>query len=272
MAELFDTGERVVPTWLAAARHLEPLTDRSAQNLVLEISNPLEITQEDRAIMRAVDSALESCGQWPLRSVAGTIFPLDLYRRFGRPAFYAEFERMMKRGKAASTWGTYALRMIARQGKHQGESINPLEKIVEKISDAGQPDGLSYQSCYELGLAAPEEDYAEGVQDVGGELPTYDPRLDGNRWRGLPCLSHVSFKRVSHRNGHAVNLTAMYRSHSYCARALGNLLGLAQLQSFVAKEAGLAVGTLTCLSTHATLDIEAWGGVAVARGILSPQP
>jgi hypothetical protein len=271
MAKLFDIQERIVPTWLAAAQYLEPLTGHSAQNLVLEISNPREITQEDLTTMQAVDTALESQENWPLNSVAGTIFPLDLYRRYGRPDFYAEFERMMKRGKAPSTWGTYALRMIARRGKSPREIINPLEKIVEKISDAGQPDGASFQSCYELGLTAPEEDHVEGAPDIGGELPTYDPGLDGNRWRGLPCLSHVSFKRVANGTGHAVNLTAMYRSHSYCARALGNLLGLAQLQSFVAKEAGLAVGTLTCLSTHATLDVEAWGGITVARGILNPQ-
>jgi hypothetical protein len=60
----------------------------------------------------------------------------------------------------------------------------------------------------------------------------------------------------------------MYRSHHYCARALGNLLGLAQLLSFVAKEAELKVGTLTCLSSHAVLDAETWGGVQRAQEVL----
>jgi len=46
----------------------------------------------------------------------------------------------------------------------------------------------------------------------------------------------------------------MYRSHYYVAKTLGNLLGLAQLQAFVANETNLKVGPLICHSTHARVD------------------
>jgi hypothetical protein len=272
MATLFHTQERIVPTWLAAARHLDKAPHRQAKNLVLEIKNPLELTEADRQIMARVDQALLTKGL-TLRTVAGTIFPIDLYRRFGHPAYYEKYKTMLKRGKKTGTWGTYAARMIDRPGKNPGERINPLEMLVHRLSDAGQPqkkDGgkLSYPSAYELGISDPGEDLAV-PDDAGGDVPTYNPTFDGRQWLGMPCLSHLSFKRVPVEGGHAVDLTAVYRSHHYCARALGNLIGLGQLLSFVATESGLTVGTLSCLSTHAELDVKEWGGVAFSNAILA---
>ena len=51
-------------------------------------------------------------------------------------------------------------------------------------------------------------------------------------------------------------LTAIYRSHSYVARALGNFLGLADLQAFICNETKLAPGPLVCVSSYARLDAE----------------
>jgi hypothetical protein len=272
MAKLFDDQQRVVPTWLAAARHLARVRTRRAMNLLLEISDPLTITAEDRAVMSRVDQALAHKGL-TLRTVAGTIFPLDLYKRHQRPAFYAAYTSMLKRGKKANTWGTYAARMIDRPGRPGEANINPLEMVVRRLGADGQPqrkDGraVSFQSAYELGVADPHQDLCEQDDAAGGEVPTYDAAFDGAEWLGFPCLSHLSFKRVQREHGYAVDLTAMYRSHHYCARALGNLIGLSQLLWFVARESNLAVGTLTCLSTHAELDVSEWGGVTQARNIL----
>jgi len=270
MAILFDKQSRVVPTWLAAARYLESSPNRTAMNLVLEIADPLAITAEDRAVMQRVDVALEA-EELTLRTVAGTIFPLDLYERYGRPDFYEKYKTMLKRGKKQGTWGTYASRMIDRPPRKGKESINPLDMLVNRLRQDGQPtkkDGSvsSFASAYELGVADPAADLA--IDDGGGDVPTYNAAIDGRRWMGMPCLSHLSFKRVKEADDYAVHLTAMYRSHHYCARALGNLLGLAQLLSFVAKEAELKVGTLTCLSSHAVLDAEVWGGVQRAQEVL----
>jgi hypothetical protein len=64
-------------------------------------------------------------------------------------------------------------------------------------------------------------------------------------------LSHLSFKR---HPDFRLSLTAMYRNHSYVSRCLGNLIGLGRLQACVAEQAGLKVGSLTCVSTHAEID------------------
>ncbi len=119
------------------------------------------------------------------------------------------------------------------------------------------------RSAYELGL----HEVADVLDnEIGGELPIYAPASDGGRATNIPCLSHLSFKLDPERE--AVDLTAVYRSHHYGRRALGNLIGLSQLQAFVAIESGYTLGVLTCVSTLAHLDVGAFGGVAATNALL----
>ena len=83
-----------------------------------------------------------------------------------------------------------------------------------------------------------------------------------------PHLSHLSFKLTDQK----LDLTAVYRSHWYGKRALGNLVGLSQLHSFVGKESKYERGTLTCIATHAYLDAESFGGVAATTALLDRLP
>jgi len=272
MAKVFADQKRIVPTWLEAARYLDAQPKKEAMNLVLEISDPMRLEEEEKEKIKQVNSALAH-KKISVQTVAGTIFPIALYKRHGRPDFYAAYKDMIKRGKKPYTWGTYFQRMTERLGRENNSIINPLDLLVEKLSPRKQPNSgkTSFTSSYELGIADPSIDLSTHKPlDAGGEIPTYDATRDGNQWYGFPCLSHVSFKRVptSIDDEYAINLTAVYRRHMYCERALGNLIGLAQLMSFVAAEAELKVGTLTCLSTHATLDVDAWGGVKAAQEIL----
>ena len=48
----------------------------------------------------------------------------------------------------------------------------------------------------------------------------------------------------------------MYRNHYYIEKLLGNLIGLGRLLQFVGEESGIATGSLTVLSTHATVDVK----------------
>ena len=84
------------------------------------------------------------------------------------------------------------------------------------------------------------------------ELPIYDAECDARGTRCQPCLSHLSFKLLPRDRV----LTVLYRYHYYIEKALGNLLGLAQLLYFVAEETGLGIGPLVCHSTYAVLDTE----------------
>ncbi len=265
MAKLFDQSERIVPTWLEVSRHLLNCPQKEAQNLVLEISNPTFVTAAERPVLIAVDKAIRAHNpNLSLATVMATIFPQHLYNKYGRPGLYDAHRKVIDRA-GKNGWGTYAGRMMRRQSKDGKEEINPLETIIQKLSkNASTEAKQSFSSTYELGTTDIEEDFQD--VEVGAELPIYSAACDANRPYGGPCLSHISFKLVGRTT---LNMTAIYRSHYYCTRALGNLLGLSQLLSFVAKETGVNVGTLTCVSTHAKLDTSAWGGMAAAKTILA---
>jgi hypothetical protein len=66
-----------------------------------------------------------------------------------------------------------------------------------------------------------------------------------------------------------LTLTAMYRNHFYVEKLLGNLVGLGRLMDFVAGEAGLNVGALTVVSTHAEIDQPKRNGKAATRTEIS---
>lgn len=266
MATLFDQGLTIVPTWLAASRYLleQSNADYQAQNVVLEIVDPRTMTAADAAMIRRVDVLMRKADEGTaIERVAGTIFPEGVYRRQGYPDFYDHYLATMERAKKKGTWGTYAMRLMSRSnGK---DSINPLETIIRKLKRATS-GGHPYRNGYELSVHDAAVDLSADAQEFGCELPLYEPVGDAGRVSNSPCLSHLSFKLGASNDLH---LTAMYRSHYYCSKALGNLIGLARLQDFVATQAELETGSLTCISTFANLDARAWGGMAKARELLT---
>lgn len=123
----------------------------------------------------------------------------------------------------------------------KGEEINPLECLITKLQREAKTSAPK-RAVYELNLIEPFLD-----------IPIYDSGLDKHYHMGGPCLSHLSFKL---NNDKKLLLTALYRSHYYIERALGNLFGLAMLQDFVAREAGIKTAELVCISTMAVLDAD----------------
>ncbi len=262
MGVIFDRDERIVPTWLAVARYLQS-NGGTGRNLLLEIPQPGIMRHDELAILRRVNEQIVGGDKdLSIETVASTIFPQGLYARHGRPAFYQEYQRLMARAKRPGSWGLYFDRMTRRVAP-DGVVVNPLEEVIKKLKAAVKRRAI-YQSTYELSPSDPAQDIV-CHDDDGAELATYDP-INRKMLYGGPCLSHLSFKIT---DGHVLDLTAIYRSHHYCERALGNLLGLGRLQKFVAQLAGLDLGTLTCISTHAELDFPAWGGVRKGRALLA---
>jgi len=226
--------------WAQTVEHLLRQDEEYDFDIVLEIKNPL---QSNNAVSNAeaeVDSFLRAANLAPLHTVAETIFPAWEYRAHGIDGVYKTypeeiFPRLMRHNDF--NWGTYAHRLL--RGTDTKKNFNPLRKCVEKLKDEAGKLGPK-RACFEIGLSVPSID-----------LPLYDANKDGAKRRGLPCLSHLSFKLAP---GKRLLLTAMYRSHDYTQKALGNLLGLARLQAFVAEQAELEVGPLVCHSTYAWLD------------------
>lgn len=265
VAKVFS-AERLVPAWLDAARSLNAAPGRTDHNFVLEITSPTILGGRDLQVIKAVDETLRSkTNGFGVYSVAGTIFPQGPYLRFGRPDFYRRYLDSMKAGKKKGTWGTYAMRMMDRVHPKSRKVINPLDTIVTKLQET--KTGRKIQSAYELGVHD-VTDLLSG--ETGCELPIYEPATDGRRATNIPCLSHLSFKLD--RGKDAIDLTAVYRSHHYAQRALGNLVGLSHLMQFVGKESGYQPGVLTCVSTLAHLDVGSFGGVGATTALLNRLP
>jgi hypothetical protein len=258
--------DRIVPTWLAAVKHLQA-NGRRDRNIVLEIDHPLVLSGSDLAAINAVDAALRKHVDLSVQTVAGTIFPQGLYKRHGADGLSERFLMIMKRAKKKGTWGTYAMRMMQRRGREDGTKFNPLEQVIFKLKRASTPgDGKPFESVYEMGVHLAEDLEGEPFELTACELPTFDAALDGAMVSNMPCLSHLTFKLTDTKS---VDLTAIYRSHYYAQRALGNLIGLTHLLSFVAEQSNLDVGRLTCISTDATLDLKSWGGVPAGNALLA---
>jgi hypothetical protein len=216
----------------------------SAKNLLLEIDRPASMTSSDERIVETVDNFLRQQDHLPVVSVAGTIFPAGLYSSHGAHGVYEIYPNDVY-PKVKEGWGTYAYRLVRRTGAN-GATMNPLQTLIEKMNKL-MKNTSTLSRVYELNSI-----------DLFADLPLYEGTLDSNRGLGHPCLSHLSL-RVEHKS--TLALTAIYRSHFYVQKTLGNLLGLAQLQSFIANETKLTVGMLTIHSIHAELERQngKWG-------------
>jgi hypothetical protein len=234
-------AETPTQTWLEAAKYLALQKERMVFNLILGVRKPTEVTAEDFGVHDVVNAFLDKHGKQPLVTTAGTIFPGSVYLQGGAQAVYSEFPALYKKFK--DKWGTYAGRMLSPTITSKGRASSALEVMVEKLK--AQSIHGHMRAAYEIKTLD---------EDEGCEFSTYDPITDCDMGIGQPCLTHLSFKLHQDKS---VSLTALYRTHFYVEKTLGNLLGLGQLLSFVADEAGLTVGTLVCHSTMAQLDTAA---------------
>jgi len=217
--------------WIAAADAVVVAGDE-AYDVIIDVADPTAFDERDNAVVKLVDEFLRRYNQYPISTVVNTIFPSSLYRKYGYPAFFGEYQKVYGKLTKKNNWGRYFDRMLRRADPHgpKGAVYNPLQKLIDKLQDQNKTR-TPFRAAY--------------------ELPLYNPDLDRNLYRNAPCLSHLSFKRHPDLR---LSLTAMYRNHSYVTRCLGNLIGLGRLQAFVAKQAKLNVGSLTCVSTHAQID------------------
>lgn len=212
--------------------------------MILDIAEPWAPAPNEAAVRSMLDRYYHAEGEYPIHTVAETIFPGWEYIHHGIEGVYENYpEQYSTIKKGDSSWGRYAHRFVRRKGP-SGVSVNPLEQLIRKMRRSRNGSTSAYRACYEL-----------GASDPAYELPVYDPGTDGGRLYGGPCLSHVSFKLVNN----AVHLTALYRSHDYRFKVPGNLLGLARLQACISHEVRAEIGTMTIVSTLAHLGSGAMG-------------
>lgn len=219
--------------WLAAACAVHA-AGGDAHNVIIDITNPLTEDSVDSDITRAVDHFLRAHNAYSLSTVANTVFPASTLRRHGPKNFYSVYlDRILPRMKRRTRdWGRYFERMTKWQkaSNNAVTFINPLSQLTDCMRRQVEARP-TYRNVYEMTI--------------------YDPTRDAGKVSNRQCLSFLSFKLTD--DNHLL-LTAIYRNHAYIARGLGNFIGLARLQRFVAQEARLEPGSLTCISTHAEID------------------
>lgn len=219
--------------WLAATQLVDAAPGHEAHNVIVDVADPTTENALDKKLVVEVDTFLRTHELWPVQTVANTIFPQATYELHGSPEFYDVYLRKVfpRVKRSHGDWGRYFERMISfPKEKRDREPLNPLKDLVEKMRENLEHD-RTFKNIYELTI--------------------FDPVRDAGRPMNRQCLSFLSFKLTDDRR---LILTAMYRNHYYIQRLLGNLIGLGNLMSFVAKETGARVGPLTVISTHAEID------------------
>ena len=216
--------------WLEAAKMVDRETGREAHNVIVDVVNPTVGTSRNHPVVAAVADFLQDRDK-SIYSVANTIFPEALYRRYGAPHFIDVFhQRVLPRIRRNRRWSGYYFERMTCYPVQDGEPMNLLWDIVERIRSAQ----FRSRNKFELPLFDPERD------------------IDGSPYGGQ-CLSFLSFKLLRGAD-ERLGLTAIYRNHYYTEKLLGNLIGLGRLMAFVAAEGGIGVGPLTVISTHAQID------------------
>ena len=247
------TAETCTKAWIEAIQHLQEQAEWRDYTLVLEIAQPMLLPPEDKKVYNIVDSFLAEKASVRISTVINTIFPATLFARHGTDGVFKEYPRLwpkIKKHARCQQGGTYADRIIQGTGTGVGVS-GPLKTLIDKLRK--QLEGSSpKRGAYEI-----------GTLDYLTDIAVYHGSTDSSRIMGGPCLSHLSFKLTADRR---LMLTALYRSHYYVYRALGNLYALAWLQHFVAQEVGIETASLVCHSTMAKLDTLSANAKAAVKG------
>jgi hypothetical protein len=216
--------------WREAVRAVDGRPGHSTYNAIIDVADPIANATLADARIAVVDEFL-SDREKSVETVANTIFPAGLYRRYGAPAFFDVFrDNVLEKVRRSERWSGYYFERMIQYPVPAGEPPNQLWDIVQRLSN----EDVRALNKFELSLFDP-------VRDVD------------NSPYGGQCLSFMSFK-VMPGAEKTLTLTAMYRNHFYIEKLLGNLIGLGRLMDFVAHEAGLKVGALTVISTHAEID------------------
>lgn len=232
--------------WLAALEYLLRCGGR-ATHLHVGIE---DVSEENVEIRYLLDKFIEFKGEYPVSSVANTVFPAALYypdnpRLKGSKARHHLYQMYQQGDKVrqrhpANKFGTYFNRMIDWPSGRK--TVNQLERIIDRLqSNRTRNNPLS--SNYELSVGGSEECFVQDdTADIQIRLPGTDTSI-----MGFPCLSHISFVLDKGR----LSMTALYRNQHFIRKAYGNYLGLSRLLRFICQEAGCETGELVCIASHA---------------------
>ena len=186
--------------------------------------------------MNNVDNFLRSHSKKPLMTVANTIFPNAIYQKHGIDSLYEIFhEVLLPKIRKDRNWTGYYFERMTRAVSSNGTILNPLQDVIRRVRDPS----IKAKNKFEIAIFDPFRDLSDSP--YGGQ-----------------CMSHLSFKLTGKDDRTMIMLTVMYRNHFYIEKLLGNLIGLSQLLSFVAKESRIAPGSLDGTVNTCNYDAAMW--------------
>ncbi len=226
MIGLAVEGNDIVDGWVRAARAVSA-PGFANDHVTIVASGEWD---ETPARLRALDLQAKIARTDRPSSVANVLCPVPLLTAAGTAAEkitrgWDFLGRGRQRGIKYSGWrDTYFERLTGHRANRAGDyeefKENRLLNIIDKIN------------LWDKNIASSL--YAHT------DVPS-----DTLRTRGSPCLQYIQFRVY---DGSKIGVTAVYRSHDYLSKALGNMIGLQRLARFVAAETGRDFGQVTVIS------------------------
>jgi hypothetical protein len=300
MSALIEPTESLGEAWLRTVEWVSK-AGGYAINVMTTVTDPL--APEEPAIREAVDTILVEGHRSGTRvqtvdTVAGTIFPVDLYldpdisyepgmdasdkARLDAAAadLYAAYADMLPvlTTEQANSRGTYFGRMISWPGKTGGGFNQLAERIktlrnardhnhrkrnLEDIAVGGEGEGLMTPDAI-LDAGSDQAAGSDGDATSG----------DGVQAASAAGLAGVQVYAANDRRPRGfpclvhidltvfegrLSMAAVYRHQFLITKAYGNLLGLSRLLGFLAQQSGYAVGELVVHATMADLEQDTYG-------------
>jgi thymidylate synthase len=230
----YVTANNLSEGWLDAVRLLHGTEGEKAVHLVVRVAHPNDEVPEIRAAaQRLIDewNAAHTKEMPDVETTRNTIFPAAWAHRTNGPEELAAYyrERYTKNGLLGfnnNERGTYFGRIVAYP-RGKDTPGDQLSETIRKLSEELRHTGPK-SSRYEINIYSEAHDTSP---------------------MSFPCLAHLSV----HLHSGEVHLQAIYRNESLIDRGYGNYLGLAQLQAYIAEQAGATLGELMITAGHAEL-------------------
>lgn len=272
MSTYIEPAESISEAWLRTVEVVAAGGGRLV-NVMTTITEP---GSEDAQIRAVIDRALESRGRraQSVETVAGTIFPADLYRDVGYPwrpdlpardaqaidaaaaDLYESYELMLPLLLTAdgNKQGTYFSRMITWPGKLAG-GVNQLADRIRYLRGY-RSRGVTAHNAADIALGGEGDMPDQGLQIYAAT---------DRRQRAFPCLVHVDLTLLHGR----LSMLAVYRHQFLLTKAYGNLVGLSNLLQYLAQQSGFIVGELAIQATLADDERSDFGGMGGIAQIIA---
>ena len=123
-----------VAGWREAVRLVDLATGHQAQNVVISVAEPTARATLADPVVAEVDAFLSGHGKKPIETVANTIFPAALYRRYGAPQFFDRFrDNVLPKVRRSGAWSGYYFERMMELPRADGQPINQIWGIVERV-------------------------------------------------------------------------------------------------------------------------------------------